>query len=73
MVESILQHFPNATIASGYARIRCPYHKGGREKRPSMGILLEDKGTMEAGTCHCFTCGKVISFSDMVKELGFTV
>lgn len=72
MVDSILQHFPDAIVSSGYARIRCPYHKAGKEKRPSMGILLEGKGTMEAGTCHCFTCGKVIAFSDMVKELGFT-
>ena len=30
--------------------LTCPYHKGGQERRPSMGVKKTD------GTCHCFTC-----------------
>lgn len=70
MVESILAIFPDASIHSSYARVRCPYHKGGNEVKPSMGILLERKGGMEAGTCHCFTCGKIVSLEELIRDLG---
>ena len=40
--------------------VTCPYHKGGQERRPSMGVKKTD------GTCHCFTCGKVTSLQDMI-------
>jgi len=70
MVDSILDVFPDARVHSGYARIRCPYHKDGKEKNPSMGILLEKRNKMEAGTCHCFTCGKVVSLEQLFKDVG---
>ena len=40
--------------------VTCPYHKGGQERKPSMGVKKTD------GTCHCFTCGKVTSLQDMI-------
>lgn len=70
MVAQILAIFPDARVSSGYVRIRCPYHKDGKEKRPSMSILLQDKGTMVAGTCHCFACGKVVSFTQLLNDIG---
>jgi len=70
MVKDILAVFPDARVSSGYVRIRCPYHKDGKEKRPSMSILLEDRGSMTAGTCHCFACGKVVSISELFDFLG---
>lgn len=39
----------------------CPFHGGGKEKNPSLGLLLKEKEMngkrYEAGTAHCFTCG----------------
>lgn len=41
----------------------CPFHKEGQEKKPSFGISTKD------GVCHCFGCGWVGSFSEMVSNL----
>lgn len=45
---------------------RCPFHKGGRESKPSFGISTD-------GQCHCFACGWSTSdFSQFVSALyGF--
>lgn len=43
------------------AIVTCPIHKDGHENTPSCDILLYDKegikGTVCAGTVHCFSCG----------------
>lgn len=70
MVNAILSTFPDAHILSGYARVRCPYHKGGHEAKPSMSILLERRGSCPKGFCHCFACGKVTDLNTMLDELG---
>lgn len=41
--------------------IPCPYHKGGMEKRPSMGI------SKESGVAHCFTCNTVSSLPELIS------
>lgn len=70
MVNKILRAFPDARVSSGYVRIRCPYHKDGKEKNPSMSILLEDRGSMTAGTCHCFSCGVVVPIEELFEKVG---
>ena len=70
MVKEILRVFPEGRVGSGYVRVRCPYHKGGKERRPSMSILLEDRGSMTAGTCHCFACNKVVQIDELFDFLG---
>lgn len=70
MVEEILSVFPDAHISSGYARIRCPYHKDGHEHKPSMSILLEQKGNCPPGFCHCFACGKVTDINTLFSDVG---
>lgn len=70
VIEDILRAFPDAHISSGYARVRCPYHKNGQERRPSMSILLEQKGNAPMGLCHCFTCGKAVMFPELMHDLG---
>lgn len=72
MVNKILSVFPEARVGSGYVRIRCPYHKDGKERRPSMSILLEDRGSMTAGTCHCFACGTVVTLEELFRKVGAT-
>lgn len=54
----------------------CPFHKGGRENKPSCGVLLKDKLTdsrkYEAGTVHCYTCGYTADLPQFVSDLlGF--
>ena len=71
MVDEIRMAFPDARILSGYARIRCPYHKGGHENKPSMSILLEPRGNAPAGLCHCFACGKAVMLDQLLRDVGF--
>jgi DNA primase len=49
--------------------VTCPKHKGGQESSPSCGISLIDKGKVQAGTVHCFTCGYTRTFDEMVSEV----
>ena len=42
--------------------ISCPYHKGGQERRPSMGVKKSD------GTCHCFACNEVVGLQQMISH-----
>ena len=42
-------------------QVTCPYHKDGNEKKASAGISVKD------GTFHCFTCGKVRSFPQVLS------
>lgn len=41
--------------------ICCPYHSGGQERRPSMGIRKSD------GICHCFSCGTVQTLPELIS------
>lgn len=50
----------------------CPFHKGGKEKRPSCGILLKEKidgmRKYEAGTVHCYTCGYTADLPQFISD-----
>ena len=56
---------------NGNLMVTCPYHKGGMERSPSCGILLEDRVSHgkinKAGTVHCFTCGETHSLEEMIS------
>lgn len=41
----------------------CPFHKQGRERKPSFGV------NGEKDKCHCFACGWSGSIEEMVSEL----
>lgn len=53
--------------------VTCPFHKEGKERKPSCGISTKDKRVngkeIPAGTVHCFTCGKTCSFDRFVSYL----
>lgn len=72
MIEEIRRIFPDAHVQSGYVRVRCPYHKDGQERKPSMSILLEPRGNAPRGFCHCFACGKVVMFDKLCSDLGYS-
>lgn len=40
--------------------ITCPYHNGGHERKPSMGVKKSN------GICHCFACDKVVDLSELI-------
>lgn len=60
-------------ITGDYYICTCPYHSDGNEKRPSSGILLRDTYRAgkhyPAGWFHCFTCGTVKTFRELVKDV----
>lgn len=57
----------------------CPFHKGGKERKPAFGVLLVDiyknGNMMAAGTAHCFACSYANDFihfvGDVLKVAGF--
>lgn len=53
--------------------ITCPFHKGGKESKPSCGVLLKEKSfrgkTYEAGTVHCYTCGYTADLPQFVADV----
>ena len=70
MVNEILAVFPDARVCGGYIRIRCPYHKGGHEEKPSMSILTEQRSNAPRGLCHCFACGKKVMIEKLLGDVG---
>lgn len=42
--------------------ITCPYHKNGRENKPSAGVHTTD------GTFHCFTCNTVHTLPELISH-----
>lgn len=53
--------------------ITCPFHKGGKENKPSCGVLLKEKHlngkSYEAGTVHCYTCGYTSGLPQFVADV----
>ena len=68
--DDIYSIFPDAKQGTGYLRCKCPYHTGGQERRPSMSILTEHKGKLEAGFAQCFSCGWTGTFADIARDFG---
>lgn len=69
--SDILSLFPSAKEQNGYMRIRCPYHKNGQERHPSLSILLQNKGELKAGFAKCFTCGWTGTFKQIAEDMGY--
>lgn len=49
--------------------VTCPFHKDGQERRPSCGVSTVETPDAPAGTVHCFTCGKTMSFEKFISFL----
>jgi DNA primase len=52
--------------AGGNVMVKCPFHKGGEEKRPSFGI------NADLGLFHCFTCHVAGDVRYLLKLLGLS-
>ena len=53
--------------------VTCPFHKGGKESKPSCGVLLREKvlrdKKYEAGTVHCYTCGYTADLPQFIADV----
>ena len=62
--------FKDMKVTGDNLMVTCPNtnHSGGNENRPSCGILLNDRGKHKTGSVHCFACGYIASFEEMVSD-----
>ena len=63
------RYFNRIKVTPKDIMVSCPYHKGGQENKPSMGIKLYTDEYQIAGTCNCFTCHTTTDIAQMVKDL----
>ena len=57
-----ISYIQKMTPTATHVQICCPYHSGGMERRPSMGVRKSD------GLCHCFTCQKVVGLPELISH-----
>lgn len=59
-------------IAANDARITCPWHNDGKEKKPSCGVALYGDAKTQQGIVHCFACQKTATFAEFISNcFGF--
>ena len=60
-------------ITGDYYTVYCPFHKDGKERKPSCGVLLREQykngQRYPAGFWHCFTCGTAKTMVEAVTEI----
>lgn len=56
--------------ANGEAVIRCPYHGGGQERTPSLGINLGKNPSVALGVFHCFSCHAAGPWNKLARDLN---
>ena len=70
--ERGINFFREIKVGQDNVMVSCPFHKDGNERKASCGISLRDVGETKAGTVHCFTCGKITTFTEMISYcLGY--
>lgn len=67
-----LPHDRALQIKGHNAVIRCPFHSGGMERTPSMGILLEPRKGASPGVYSCFACKAKGSWSNFAELYNLT-
>ena len=78
-VEAILdklestQYIRLGKITGDYHTVYCPFHKDGKERKPSCGVLIREQykngQRYPAGFWHCFTCGAAKTMPEAVTEI----
>lgn len=69
LAKTGINYFGRVKVTPKDIMVSCPFHKGGQERKPSFGIKRFTDERDVAGSCHCFSCGRVTNLSDMLKEL----
>lgn len=63
LIDYGIVRFERGRTVNGNYMTNCPFHGGGREKKPSFGIS-------ESGECHCFACGySAKSFKQFINNV----
>ena len=68
-----LGYFRSFEEKEEYYFVTCPFHGGGKERTPSLGInkerLKTRKGYVEEGFAHCFGCGYRARFTKFLADI----
>lgn len=64
LLEVLGRHLPRGRPGAGEYAAPCPFHKGGRERRPSFNVNLE------TGLAFCQACHQGWNFRTLLHDLG---
>jgi DNA primase len=64
LLAILAKHLPRGRPGAGEYASPCPFHKGGRERRPSFSVNLE------TGLSFCQTCHQGWNFRTLLQDLG---
>ncbi len=63
LLERGIECFRTVKTGLNNTQVTCPFHKDGKESKPSFGI------NNTTGQCHCFTCGWSGNLDVMISEI----
>lgn len=63
------EYFRHIRPSGTNIQVTCPFHSGGKERRPSCGISCQQVKDIPTGTVHCFTCGWSGNLQTMISNL----
>lgn len=58
-----IERFNTIKLTGDNIQVNCPFHKGGKEHKPSFGINIHN------GKCNCFACSWRGDLRDMISEI----
>lgn len=65
-LKTQVDYFEKMKSSGDNLMVQCPYHSGGKEKRPSAGFRKSD------GIFHCFACGETHTLPEVISYcLGY--
>lgn len=63
-----IYRFAQFKVGVNNIQFNCPIHNNGQERKPSCGILLNDRNNIPAGTVNCFSCGYTATLEEMISH-----
>lgn len=61
LIQEETEFLKDVNIMDNDIMVTCPFHKGGMENKPSLGV------SKDSGVYHCFTCGEKGTIVDLVS------
>ena len=70
--SNLLHDINYKTANTGSIMLTCPYHGGGVEKKPSMGMTTREikkrDRVIPIGYCHCFSCHEKVTLEKFISH-----
>lgn len=70
--SNLLHDINYKTANTGSIMLTCPYHSGGVEKKPSMGMTTREikkkDRVIPIGYCHCFSCHEKVTLEKFISH-----